>query len=324
MRAAAAEHDADLLRAALRDDDTDPARLASLLRGVEQALSDLTGPGGTLTAADRAYLEAFYGQLSARDLAALGSLRWGRSAEDVGSEESRAANQAMTITANGITALLDPGAGSIDPDAEFSGVPAGIRDYVYDYEALLADRDPETVRKFDAFGRLMDMTTLSPGEAFGVALGHAALGHEELTRDARPDDHPLPSGSRGLINAAASAGDAPTRLMADPRFTAGLLESTWYQPESRNGFETRTLVPEDAIGRFLVAATSVPDLYDPSDPPDRKTYADAAYNYLSYVQEHGWRAPYADRTLVTSLLDEYGGRAGQERFEKFASLRAGR
>jgi hypothetical protein len=320
MQTAAAEHDADLLRAALRDDDADPARIRSLLAGVKSAIDDVNDPTGTLSADQRAYLEAFYGHLTPGDLAALGSLL-SPAPEDASEPERDATAWARHYAANGIIALLDPARGGIDPDAEPHRVPESIRHYVYDYEDHLADRDPETVREFDAFGGLMDTPVIDAGEAFGEALGRAAVGHEELTRGARPDDHPLPSGSPSLLSAAASAGDAPARLLADPDFTARLLAAEYYEPEPGDGRETEMRESDAAMSHFLSAATSVPVVDLPGDSGNQAR-ADAAYTYLSYLREHTLNARYADAYLVDSLVEDYL-KIDPERFREFESLRTG-
>ncbi|MFX4295066.1 hypothetical protein [Streptomyces bohaiensis] len=179
-----AEYQAERLRVAIEEEDFDAIHDASRFVGdIANRISD--PPGTELTDRERDFLHAFYGALSAEDLAALGNLE--QSLNPYGATE-RDLRIAQGVIGDGILALTNPEANGVEVPAH---LPQSIYDLVYGaevgtekpdgYEAL-AGYDPDTgefvvsgLSEYLGFSSLMEHSTLAPGHDFGVAMAESAI-----------------------------------------------------------------------------------------------------------------------------------------------------
>jgi hypothetical protein len=277
---------------------------------------------GELGPEDIAYLEAFFRSLSAEQLAWLGSLEGAYASVLTPTAE-------QTIKDNigrGMTALLDPARGGIDPVTERDRVPAGIRHYVYDYRDVLKDGDAEAfLRDLDGFARLIDGR---PGDWFAHDLARAALDHQLLADGLAAVgalDRPH-TGSGDLLFAASGNDTIAAHLLNDRSFRETLLTLDWGgKTEADNGW----LEPIGQPGpmAFIRNGTRLPYDVDPESPLGQ-SHLDAAYAVLDYADRnrdavsarHGDYDESFVKLAVGELAWDYTIPSGPERFDRFGEL----
>ncbi|MDT0305673.1 hypothetical protein RM780_01675 [Streptomyces sp. DSM 44917] len=266
--------------------------LESLVQGIYEQGSGVPHGGGDpardLTAAERAYLQQFFGRLDADDLVRLGHLTEQSRDLDPGVNGLRFA--AAQNVSNGLMMLMNPEIGGIDPSTEAgrAQVPSGVRPFVYDYErsglyppetgggyhsVFGTEGFREEMERFNAFGGLLDSANIASGDQFSRDLAHAALDVQQRTNNqyvgAIGGSYGDPTENHfgtGLLSAAALNTEASAGLMNDGEFRERFLNSSW---EDSQG-----------AGELVRSATTIPEGMD-HNATEARQYVQAAYNLLS-------------------------------------------
>jgi hypothetical protein len=302
---------AEQIRAELDKDQPDPEVLLmwtegldSIALGIYAEGADPGAPQRDLTAAERAYLEAFFAGFDADDLAALGAL----ARDDEGLDPGRAGLRYAGVqrVANGLNMLLDPEIGGIDPATDPGRIPEGIRPFVYDYEnsglypgdgpssghpTLGSDTFRDELRRFNGFGDLMGTATLPSGEQFSRDMAQAAVDVQARTSlqygfGYGGEDYVENTFGTGLLHATSLNAEASAGLLNDTEFREQLLMQQW----------------EDSYGasELIRTGTTIPDGVDHNDAEARR-YVEAAYNVLTTAPAFG------DNILgKNSMMNELG------------------
>lgn len=250
-----AEHEANKLAEILEQDDPDPEELERYSAGVGTILDRLENDGGSLTDAERRFLDTYYSTLSSDDLAALGHLSHHDNADAYENVQGR--------VADGINTLMDPDVGGIDPADDPSAVPASVREFVYGYEEKLttAESDaPANLRAFNGFGELMSHASVAPADAWARDLATAAIEVQQRVetwndfqkttdnayqQDGLSYDPDLLTnlGSSGLLQNVSLNSDVSLELLTDEQTRTDLLEATWADSEGFASVIQRGLHP---------------------------------------------------------------------------------
>ncbi|MDT0346572.1 TPR repeat region-containing protein [Streptomyces litchfieldiae] len=278
--------------------------LDSIVLGIYAEGADPGAAQRELTASELAYLEKFYGQLDADDLAALGALTEDTRGLDPG-EAGRQYAGAQRV-ANGLNMLLNPDIGGIDPAARPDRVPEGIRPFVYNYEnsdlypsdesgrahpTLGSDAFNDELRRFNGFGDLMGTATIGSGEQFSEDLAHAAVDVQTRTSlqysaSGYDQDYVENTFGSGLLSSAALNTEASAGLLNDADFRDQLLSQRW----------------EDSQGaaELIASGTTIPPGVDHNSDEARR-YVEAGYHVLTSAPAH------ADGILAkNSMMTELG------------------
>jgi hypothetical protein len=258
-----AEHEAEQLERLLAQDNPDPEELARYTAGAGALADGVHANGEELTAAERAYLQAYFGTLEDDDLAALGHLSHASDPERfAGSQEN---------VANAVNALMDPAAGGLDPEADAADVPASIR--ALTDGGLLHDDMPgveahDRVAHYNGLGALMAQATMPPGDVFGQQVASAALDiqHDYELAWLRNEDFNFLEGSSQMLDMVATNPEAAALTLADPDRADRLAALAWGLDDG------------ESAGAFVRAATIPPDGTEPT-----RAQLDAAESMLTVV-----------------------------------------
>ncbi|WP_183091323.1 hypothetical protein [Streptomyces radicis] len=239
-----AEWAAEGLQEEMARDNPDPERMDLYTQGLGIVANGVYGdpsrPGDplrSLTPAERDYLGTFYDALDADTLVALGHWEGDPgSAPDAGSAHVAAMERlglgadAQQRVGNGISMLLNPDIGGLDPDAHPSmtgqrPMPESIRELVYGLEVGTGNApgfdgpvgyDEDTgdyvvsgVHEFQGLSNLLGASTVPQGTDFAVDVGESALRVQEQF-NVFAELYGTPSHSGGEDVAAVTTRDGET------------------------------------------------------------------------------------------------------------------
>ncbi|MEO3755866.1 hypothetical protein [Streptomyces sp. B6B3] len=321
------------LNAEAQKENPDQGKIDRYLDGLQSVNSGVygpTGPGTTgpneadraMTPEERAYLDSFYGTVSADTLAALGN--------------NDSLGGAATTVANGIDTLMNPELGGIDTAVSPEQVPASIGEYLNGYGDQIAGQ--ASVDRFNGFGSLMESATVAPGDDFAANLATAGLEVQEAVDAANiasagsewnPESTsmmpPLAlTGSGDLLshvstNAAASTdilmgSDARNRMLAadwqDSQGIADLINSSTRPAEDGSMTPDQEYVADEVLGFYadnpdeLIHDWETDDAALPEydNVPLQGAVAEAALNRMDALVGYGDARPSDDVYGVFGLM----------------------
>ncbi|WP_129840814.1 hypothetical protein [Streptomyces sp. RFCAC02] len=279
--------------AELAKDQPDPDALALWTEGLGAVTDGLYDPetgmpvaGAMLTDAERAYLKAFYDELSTDDIVRLGEVAG--TAQGLDASTRGVELGAIGRIADGILALTDPAVGG-----DVHAVPDALGRFL--------DGGGMTMREFNGFGNLMGEASVAPGKELGRDLAEIAVEMQEISMN---DYRNNPSGegvlantgSNGLLKAVSINEELSADLLGDKDFTADLLGLRW--------------TDSTGVAQLIDAGTTLPPGVDRNDyAADR--YVEATFNVLDYAGRHpgdiralGWSSltPAFDHTALEQSM----------------------
>jgi hypothetical protein len=249
-----AEYYAEQFSEAVNAEPPDAAAIAAAtwpLANIVDGLFDENGnPIGEMTAREHAFMERFFDEVSADDLATLGAIeadllpygsdqaarRGGGGLEDVRATVANAIN-AMTnpdvVAGNLVEERFGPG---------FTDVPESVSEYLFGYEDTIESQ--EDLDRFNGFGALMGHASVPPGDGFGQVQADAALSVQRFVDEYNENeldhlflgqgqgsvlnDSPmLNTGSSGLLHSVSLNPDLSLSLMRDEEAKETLMEAYW-------------------------------------------------------------------------------------------------